>query len=381
MKFKEFWPQYLAAHSLPGTRGLHYFASVIGLMCVAEAVITRQPLLLAGIGLGYAIAIGAHRFIELNRPMIRVSAFWGIVADLRMSWLALTGGLEREIGSRGVAPAASQGDRDRMPMTPLIRALLLGIAALGLAGGLLDLDDLFEVDIGLHYPLVQLGGPIAAFAGALILGVAAMARSRAAQRLGGPQRMSAAETSLWQASMALLAFGGLAVAMAELAEHGYSQSTAALSFGVLTSLMAMAPVLLQAKGDAAAQDRIASKGDRRIALAKAVGIIGAGGGFIAAVGMVGLQIGRRIAEIGDALSLGWVLTALGVPPRDLVSGPVVNWALNLPASLVAFAAGLLFSAIAVALAELERKRAEAKLFRLYLDAAQGAGPTRHRADR
>ena len=86
MKFKEFWPQYLRAHSLPGTRSLHYFASVIGLMSVVEAFVTRQPLLLVGIGLGYAIAIGAHRFIEHNRPMIRVNAFWGMVSDVRMCW-------------------------------------------------------------------------------------------------------------------------------------------------------------------------------------------------------------------------------------------------------------------------------------------------------
>jgi hypothetical protein len=97
MTFREFWPLYLQAHSQPATRGVHYAATLVGLGSAVIAAIAREPAFLLGIALAYAIAIGAHAFIEKNQSMIRVNPAWGAVADLRMAWLAATGRLQREI--------------------------------------------------------------------------------------------------------------------------------------------------------------------------------------------------------------------------------------------------------------------------------------------
>jgi hypothetical protein len=104
MTFREFWPLYLQAHSEPGTRAIHYGATVIGVGSTAAAVVTGEVLLLAGIGIAYALAICAHAWIEKNRSMVGINPLWGAVADLRMFWLALTGGLKREIEKSGAAP-------------------------------------------------------------------------------------------------------------------------------------------------------------------------------------------------------------------------------------------------------------------------------------
>jgi hypothetical protein len=113
MTFRDFWPLYLQAHSRPSTRAVHYGATVVGVGSALAAAVMLQPLFLLGIGVAYAFAIGAHAFIENNRSMVRVNPAWGALADLRMFWLAATGGLRREIArcdperSRGTANRAA----------------------------------------------------------------------------------------------------------------------------------------------------------------------------------------------------------------------------------------------------------------------------------
>jgi hypothetical protein len=109
MTFRDFWPLYLQAHSKPATRAVHYGATVVGLGSAVAATVALQPLLLVGIGVAYAIAIGAHRHIEKNRSMIRVNPVWGATADLRMFWLALTGGLAHELDKAGMTQNSAIG--------------------------------------------------------------------------------------------------------------------------------------------------------------------------------------------------------------------------------------------------------------------------------
>jgi hypothetical protein len=97
MTFHDFWPRYLQAHSHPVTRAVHYVATLVGVGSTLAAAIAWQPAFLSGIGVAYALAIGAHVFVERNRSMIRVNPVWGALADLRMFWLAATGRLPREI--------------------------------------------------------------------------------------------------------------------------------------------------------------------------------------------------------------------------------------------------------------------------------------------
>lgn len=96
--FDAFWASYLRAHSRPGTRGVHYFATVLGMAGVTSSAIWLDPWPgVIAIACAYVLAIGAHLLIEHNQPLILSNPFWGAVADMRMCLLALTGRLEREL--------------------------------------------------------------------------------------------------------------------------------------------------------------------------------------------------------------------------------------------------------------------------------------------
>ncbi|HVT51275.1 MAG TPA: DUF962 domain-containing protein [Dongiaceae bacterium] len=108
--YAEFWRLYLDAHRKPATRAMHYGATVIGALGTLAAVLLGEPLLCpAGIGIGVCMAVGSHRFIERNRPLIRVNAFYGALCDLRMMWLGLTGQLPGEYRRLGLDPVGPAG--------------------------------------------------------------------------------------------------------------------------------------------------------------------------------------------------------------------------------------------------------------------------------
>jgi hypothetical protein len=87
--FSEFWRRYLAAHQRAGTRAMHYAATAVGIAFTLVAIHQRDAAyMLGGISLGYCMAVGSHWAIEGNQPLIRVNAFYGALADLRMCWLA-----------------------------------------------------------------------------------------------------------------------------------------------------------------------------------------------------------------------------------------------------------------------------------------------------
>lgn len=103
MRFREFWPAYLRAHSRSETRVAHYVATTIGLGGAAIAIGAASPGIgIAAVALAYAIAVSSHRIFEGGRSMVRVNPVWGALADLRMCWLALTGGLHRELERGGI---------------------------------------------------------------------------------------------------------------------------------------------------------------------------------------------------------------------------------------------------------------------------------------
>lgn len=248
MRFSEFWPLYLRAHRLPGTRALHYFATAFGILSAVEALVARQAwIFVVGIAVSYVIAISAHWFVERNQPLIRVNALRGAIADLRMCWLALHGRVEDELARHGILQARSMdADQGAQPLNRLdrqyVRCVLLIASTAGLTAGLTDLSDLAEPMNGFGHPIIQLGAPIAAFASALIVAFAAMVGTQryagaAAERTAKTPMIpvgaavcdesrienasSLGETSLRRACLALLAFGSIAFALAELAEHGW----------------------------------------------------------------------------------------------------------------------------------------------------------------
>ena len=107
MTFAEFWRLYLDVHRNPLTRGMHYSATIVGVLATLLAIYQEQPLFCAaGIGFAVIMAVTSHWWVEHNQPLIRVNAFYGALADLRMCWLALTGGISAEYARLGLgAPA------------------------------------------------------------------------------------------------------------------------------------------------------------------------------------------------------------------------------------------------------------------------------------
>lgn len=96
--FKEFWPLYLRAHQHRRTRIGHYYATAIALSTVAASIALQTIwLTVLGIVLGYGIALTSHRLGDGSKSLVLVNPVWGAVADFRMCWLALSGGLAAEL--------------------------------------------------------------------------------------------------------------------------------------------------------------------------------------------------------------------------------------------------------------------------------------------
>jgi len=107
MSFAEFWCLYLDAHRHPVTRGMHYSATIVGIISTTLAVVHQQPLFCAaGIAFAVVMAVTSHWWVEHNQPLIRVNAFYGALADLRMCWLALTGRITAEYARLGLGSPA-----------------------------------------------------------------------------------------------------------------------------------------------------------------------------------------------------------------------------------------------------------------------------------
>lgn len=103
MPYRDFWVAYLDAHRRPATRGMHYLATLTGISGAILAIWLEILWFMAGgIAIGVVMAVSSHHLIEHNRPLIKVNPFYGAVSDLRMCWLALTGGLAAEYARLGL---------------------------------------------------------------------------------------------------------------------------------------------------------------------------------------------------------------------------------------------------------------------------------------
>jgi hypothetical protein len=228
MGFKEYWRLYLGAHRRPATRACHYLATVAGIGGAIVAFLLRAPLIfIATVGICYAVAIASHRLIEHNRPLILINPVWGAIADLRMTWLALTGCLRGEFARHDVAAdLGMMGGSKRW----LAHHAPFMVSAAGLVVGLADLDDLLDPGAQLTYPTLQLGAPIIVFAAALAAAWIALLVDRvetrgrsvavATQAARHGQRLSALKAALTRTAVCLSAVGASAFVVGEILEYG-----------------------------------------------------------------------------------------------------------------------------------------------------------------
>lgn len=100
--YEEFWPFYVAQHSKPGTRALHFAGTTFVLSSLfAGAVLAPAWALLAPV-VGYGPAWIGHFFVERNRPATFTHPWWSLRGDFRMFRLMLLGRMRPEV-ERAVA--------------------------------------------------------------------------------------------------------------------------------------------------------------------------------------------------------------------------------------------------------------------------------------
>lgn len=79
--FKEFYPYYLAEHSNPKCRVMHYIGSTLVLVVVALAVIHSLWWLVLAPVIGYGFAWIGHFSFEHNRPATFKHPWYSLMGD------------------------------------------------------------------------------------------------------------------------------------------------------------------------------------------------------------------------------------------------------------------------------------------------------------
>jgi hypothetical protein len=96
--FANFWPEYVRAHSQPGTRAIHLAGTLAGWTLFIAAIALRRwwwvPVALL---VSYALAWISHFFVEHNRPATFEHPLWSWRADQKMVALMLAGKMNEEV--------------------------------------------------------------------------------------------------------------------------------------------------------------------------------------------------------------------------------------------------------------------------------------------
>ncbi len=95
--FNNFWPEYVCAHSQPGTRAIHFVGTLAGWVLLAAAILLQRWWIAGALFLPYALASVSHFFVEHNRPASFQHPLWSWWADQRMVALMLAGKMKQEV--------------------------------------------------------------------------------------------------------------------------------------------------------------------------------------------------------------------------------------------------------------------------------------------
>ncbi len=112
--YRAFWPYYVAEHSRPGTRRMHFVGTSGAVALVLAAAVTGEPLLLpAALVCGYAFAWLSHLAIERNRPATFTYPLFSLAGDFHMWALMWRGRMDAE-----AARLAAAAETEANPPAP-----------------------------------------------------------------------------------------------------------------------------------------------------------------------------------------------------------------------------------------------------------------------
>jgi hypothetical protein len=96
--FRNFWPEYVRAHSQPGTRAIHLIGTLGGWGLLLAAITLKRWWWMAGALIAsYALAWISHFFVEHNQPATFEHPLWSWWADQKMVAWMLTGKMKDEV--------------------------------------------------------------------------------------------------------------------------------------------------------------------------------------------------------------------------------------------------------------------------------------------
>jgi hypothetical protein len=90
--FHQFYQYYLSEHSQPLNRRLHFAGSIMVLIVILTALLSREwgMLILAPV-FGYGFAWAGHYFVEKNKPATLRHPVWSLMGDWVMFKDVMTG--------------------------------------------------------------------------------------------------------------------------------------------------------------------------------------------------------------------------------------------------------------------------------------------------
>lgn len=96
--YVEFWDFYVAEHSQPATRLLHFVGTTLGIVLLVWVIRSGNwyylPLCFV---VGYGFAWFSHFVIEKNKPATFKYPLWSFISDYKMMFYMLTGRMNAEV--------------------------------------------------------------------------------------------------------------------------------------------------------------------------------------------------------------------------------------------------------------------------------------------